>query len=98
MRPHDGFQIEDFRRRNLRGIDQRQRAIGGLQYLIVSHDRSPLQWEANVSSFPFVEARVDAVLKVTREGNLWLFLLFGEHFHNMHQTTTCFESSTSDTD
>lgn len=92
MRPDDSFQIEDFRRRNFRWIDQRQWAISGLQYLIVSHDGSPLQRKTNISSFPFIKSRMNPVLKVTREGNLRLFLLFGEHFHNMYPyTTTCFE-------
>lgn len=65
--PDDRFEIEYFRGGDFRGIDQRQRSIGGFEDLIVSYDGGPLQGKAHIATFPFVKPSVDTMLKVAWE-------------------------------
>lgn len=75
----DCLQVVDLDGRNVGGIDEWQGTVGGLEDLVVAHDRGPLQWQTDVLALAFVEARVDAVLEIGRGGDLRFLLLLGEH-------------------
>jgi hypothetical protein len=76
---HYRFQVEYFRRGDLRGVHERQGAIRRLQYLVVADYRRPLQRQPHVAPLALVEARVHAMLEIRRGRNLRFLLLLREH-------------------
>jgi len=83
MRTHNSLQIENLGGRNLRGIDQWQRAVGGLEYLIVAHNGRPLEGQANIFVLPLVEARVHTMLKIAGHRDQRFLFLLREHLQRL---------------
>lgn len=64
MGPDNGFKVKDLGGCNLRGIDQRQRTIGGLKDLIVANNRCPLERKTDITLLPFIETRMNTMFKI----------------------------------
>lgn len=79
MRAYDCFQVIYLDRGDIRRVDERQGSVGGLEDLVVAHNRGPLQRQADVFAFPFIESRMHSMLEISGCRYLGLLLFLREH-------------------